>query len=200
MRSWGHASITTTLDLYGHTCTPTKWTTTWTTARSAFRWRSTWRAAEGESGSYDVSEAAVGMVNAARMPFAEQHPEALLSKTAGRSLHLVVHVGTCHATNSFKAYPREFIQQAGIGSRDGFEIGLELTAKAKRMQLPVAEIPTSWLDLQTGVSHVRVVQWMPKYFRWHQFAFGPYLSAEQLHARASRHPSSAASPGEARER
>ena len=34
--------------------------------------------------------------------------------------------------------------------RAGFEIGIELTAKARRLRLPVAEIPTIWLDRQAG--------------------------------------------------
>jgi hypothetical protein len=128
------------------------------------------------------------------------HLKALLSKAAGRSLHLLAHVGTRDATNSFKAYSREFIQQVGIDSRDGFEIGLELTAKAKRMRLRVAEIPTIWLDRQVGTSNFRIVQWIPKYLRWYRFAFGPRLTAEQLHARVYRRPSLATFPGESKER
>ena len=79
--------------------------------------------------------------------------KGLLSKMAGRSLRMLVHIGTRDATNSFKAYSTEFIRQVGIDSRDGFEIGLELTAKAKRMRQPVAEIPTIWLDRQAGASN-----------------------------------------------
>ena len=61
-----------------------------------------------------------------------------LSRLAGRSLRTLAHVGTRDATNSFKAYSTEFVRQAGIDSRDGFEIGIELTAKARRVRLPVA--------------------------------------------------------------
>jgi len=113
--------------------------------------------------------------------------KGLLSKSAGRSLQLLAHVGTRDATNSFKAYSTEFIQQVGIDSRDGFEIGIELTAKAKRMRLPVAEIPTIWLDRQAGVSNFKVAQWIPKYLRWYRFAFGPRLTPAQVRAHASRH-------------
>ena len=112
--------------------------------------------------------------------------KGMLSKTAGRSLHLLAHVGTRDATNSFKAYSKEFIRQVGIDSRDGFEIGLELTSKAKRMRLLVAEIPTIWLDRQAGVSNFRVAQWIPKYLRWYTFAFGSRLTAEQVRARTIR--------------
>src|SRR5450759_1044540 len=73
--------------------------------------------------------------------------KALLSRTAGTSLGLLARVGTRDATNSFKAYSTEFIREVGIDSRSGFEIGLELTAKARRMRLPVAEVPVSYTHL-----------------------------------------------------
>ena len=74
-------------------------------------------------------------------------------------------------------------RQVGIDSRDGFEIGIELTAKAKRLRLPVAEIPTIWLDRQAGVSNFKVARWVPSYVRWYRFAFGPRLTAEQVRER-----------------
>jgi dolichol-phosphate mannosyltransferase len=103
-----------------------------------------------------------------------------MSRLAGRSLRILAHVGTRDATNSFKAYSTEFVRQVGIDSRDGFEIGIELTAKAKRLRLPVAEIPTIWLDRQAGVSNFKVAKWVPSYARWYRFAFGPRLTAEQV--------------------
>ena len=125
--------------------------------------------------------------------------KGLLSKGAGRSLQLLAHVGTRDATNSFKAYSTEFIRQVGIDSRDGFEIGIELTAKAKRMRLPVAEIPTIWLDRQAGVSNFKVAQWIPKYLRWYRFAFGPRLTPAQVRAQASRDQGGAAPARPAKE-
>jgi glycosyltransferase involved in cell wall biosynthesis len=111
--------------------------------------------------------------------------KGLLSGTAGRSLRLLAHIGTRDATNSFKAYSTAFVREVGIDSRGGFEIGIELTAKAKRLGRPVAEIPTIWLDRQAGVSNFKVAQWIPSYLRWYRFAFGPRLSAEQIRVRAS---------------
>jgi dolichol-phosphate mannosyltransferase len=111
--------------------------------------------------------------------------KGLMSKTAGRSLRALAHTGTRDATNSFKAYSTEFVREVGIDSRDGFEIGIELTAKAKRMHRPVAEIPTIWLDRQAGVSNFNVAKWIPKYLHWYRFAFGPRLTAEQIRARTT---------------
>ena len=109
-----------------------------------------------------------------------------LSRLAGRSLRVLAHVGTRDATNSFKAYSTEFVRQVGIDSRAGFEIGIELTAKAKRLRLPVAEIPTIWLDRQAGISNFKVARWVPNYVRWYCFAFGPRLTAGQIQDRGSR--------------
>jgi dolichol-phosphate mannosyltransferase len=112
--------------------------------------------------------------------------KGLLSKLAGRSLRVLAHIGTRDATNSFKAYSTDFVRAVGIDSRAGFEIGIELTAKAKRMRLPVAEIPTIWLDRQAGVSNFKVAKWIPGYLRWYWFAFGRRLTAEQIRARGQR--------------
>ena len=108
-----------------------------------------------------------------------------MSRMAGRSLRLLAHVGTRDATNSFKAYATDFVREAGIDSRDGFEIGIELTAKAKRLGRPVAEIPTIWLDRQAGVSNFKVAKWVPSYLRWYRFAFGSRLTPEQVRARGA---------------
>jgi dolichol-phosphate mannosyltransferase len=109
-----------------------------------------------------------------------------LSALAGRSLRLLAHVGTRDATNSFKAYSRDFVREVGVDSRDGFEIGIELTAKARRMRRPVAEIPTIWLDRQAGISNFKVARWIPSYLRWYRFAFGPRLSASEIRDRSAR--------------
>ena len=112
--------------------------------------------------------------------------KGVLSRTAGRSLRLFARLGTRDATNSFKAYSTSFVREVGIDSRDGFEIGIELTAKAKRLRLPVAEIPTIWLNRPTGVSNFKVAEWIPKYMRWYRFAFGGRLSAGEIRARTQK--------------
>jgi dolichol-phosphate mannosyltransferase len=112
--------------------------------------------------------------------------KSFLSRLAGTSLHVFANAGTRDATNSFKAYDAEFVRSVGIDSRDGFEIGLELTAKARRLRLPVAEIPTIWLDRTFGTSNFHVAKWIPKYFYWYRFAFGRRLTLEQLTARMKR--------------
>lgn len=103
--------------------------------------------------------------------------KGLLSRAAGLTLHWFARVGTRDATNSFKAYSASFVREVGIESDKGFEIGLELVAKARRRRLPVAEIPTIWLDRAFGASNFRLVTWLPRYLRWYLHAFGPRVRA-----------------------
>lgn len=111
--------------------------------------------------------------------------KGLMSRTAGTSLGVLARVGTRDATNSFKAFSTEFVQKVGIHSRSGFEIGLELTAKARRLRLPVAEVPTIWLDRTAGASNFQLAEWIPRYLRWYRFAFGRQLTFEQVAVRAA---------------
>lgn len=106
--------------------------------------------------------------------------KGLMSRAAGRSLHAFAGVGTRDATNSFKAYSTDFVRQVGIESRAGFEIGLELTAKARRLRLPIAELPTIWLDRDLGESNFQLREWLPQYLFWYRFAYGRALTPAQI--------------------
>jgi dolichol-phosphate mannosyltransferase len=106
--------------------------------------------------------------------------KSMLSRVAGLSLFWLARVGTRDATNSFKAYSTDFVRQVGIESDAGFEIGIELVAKARRLRVPVAELPTIWLERGHGQSNFKVMRWLPLYLRWYRFAFGPQLTPEQV--------------------
>lgn len=109
--------------------------------------------------------------------------KAVMSRTAGLSLRFFAGVGTHDATNSFKAYDTSFVRAVGIDSEDGFEIGLELIAKARRLRKPIAELPTIWLERDVGVSNFQIRKWLPKYLRWYALAYGAPLSEDQLRSR-----------------
>ena len=93
-----------------------------------------------------------------------------LSRAAGVSLHLLGRVGTHDATNSYKAYSRAFLLEAGVESDAGFEMGIEAVAKARRLGRPVAELPTIWLERAAGQSNFQVREWLPRYLRWYLYA------------------------------
>jgi glycosyltransferase involved in cell wall biosynthesis len=101
--------------------------------------------------------------------------KSTMSRIAGRSLHMLARVGTRDATNSFKAYDRDFVRAVGIESDEGFELGIELVAKARRRRLPVAEIPTIWLERSVPQSNFQLWSWLPRYIHWYCYAFGPRI-------------------------
>jgi dolichol-phosphate mannosyltransferase len=112
--------------------------------------------------------------------------KSLLSRMAGNTLFWFGRVGTHDATNSFKAYSAEFVHAVGLQSDRGFEIGIELVAKARRARLPIAEIPTIWLDRSFGTSNFKLRAWLPRYLRWYFFAFGKQLTLDQIAASAAK--------------
>lgn len=110
-----------------------------------------------------------------------------LSRIACLSLYWFARVGIRDATNSFKAYSKQFISQVGVDSTHGFELGLELVAKARRLRLPVAEVPTIWLDRSFGVSNFHVTKWLRAYLHWYFFAYGRRLNpADFKHGSSSK--------------
>ncbi len=106
--------------------------------------------------------------------------KSFLSRFAGLTLYWFAKVGTRDATNSFNAYSTEFVRDVGIESETGFEIGIELIAKARRLRLRAAEIPTIWLERAQGTSNFKVLSWLPRYLKWYRFAFGGRLTAEKM--------------------
>jgi dolichol-phosphate mannosyltransferase len=114
--------------------------------------------------------------------------KGLVSRIAGQSLHLIARVGTHDPTNSFKAYSTAFIREVGIASDAGFELGMEMVAKAHRRGLPIAEIPTIWLDRSHGQSNFKVREWIPRYLHWWLAALGgrrePMRSGYRVHPHA----------------
>ena len=97
----------------------------------------------------------------------------LLSRNASRLLRVVLGIGTHDSTNSYKAYSKDFVESVGVESNHGFELGIELVAKAHRNGKIIAEVPTIWIDRMVGESNFKLRQWLPHYLRWFFYAFGP---------------------------
>ena len=93
--------------------------------------------------------------------------KGLMSRAAGLSLRWIGRVPVHDATNSFKLYRRDFLESVAIESTGGFELALELTVKAHRAGLPMAEVPTTWRDRSEGESRFDLRRWLPLYLRWY---------------------------------
>jgi glycosyltransferase involved in cell wall biosynthesis len=102
-----------------------------------------------------------------------------LSRAAGLSLHWFAGVPIHDATNNFKLYRRSFLRSVEIESTGGFELALELTAKAVRNRRVLAEVPTTWRDRTAGESRFDLRAWLPKYLRWYVYALRGRLSSRR---------------------
>ncbi|MDF1742494.1 MAG: glycosyltransferase family 2 protein [Gimesia sp.] len=93
-----------------------------------------------------------------------------LSRFAGLSLYYFAGFPTHDATNNFRLYDAALVNEMQIESEHGFEIALELTAKAFVQGEKIGEIPTIWKDRSAGESRFQLFRWLPKYLRWYRYA------------------------------
>jgi len=98
-----------------------------------------------------------------------------MSRTAGLSLYWIGGLPTHDATSNFRMYSKRLLNQVSIESLGGFELGLELTVKAYRLGLRVAEVPTTWRDRTAGQSRFKLWQWLPRYLHWYWRGIGGRL-------------------------
>lgn len=95
-----------------------------------------------------------------------------MSRMAGLTLYWFAGLPTHDATNNFRLYDAGLVNELGIESSGGFELALELTAKAHRQGVPIAEVPCTWRDRTAGESRFQLWQWLPKYLKWYFYALG----------------------------
>jgi dolichol-phosphate mannosyltransferase len=93
-----------------------------------------------------------------------------LSRLAGLSLYYCAGLPTHDATNNFRLYDSALVNEMGIESEKGFEIALELTAKAYARGEKIAETPSTWTDRTAGESRFQLWKWLPLYLRWWRYA------------------------------
>ena len=97
--------------------------------------------------------------------------KGLMSRMAGLSLYHLAGLPTRDATNSFKLYRTSFLKQQNIESKGGFELGIELVAKAHIQKYKICETPTTWTDRVAGESNFKLFKWLPGYLKWYFYAF-----------------------------
>jgi len=93
-----------------------------------------------------------------------------MSRVAGLSLQRLVGFPTADATNNFRLYDARVVRELGIESAGGFEVALELTAKAFRAGYRACELPVTWRDREAGESRFLLRKWLPHYLKWYAFA------------------------------
>lgn len=100
----------------------------------------------------------------------ENRLKHFLSRLLGKALQVLIGLPTNDATNAYKMYRVEILDEIGILRSDNYTTGLELTVKAHLKGFKIAEIPTVWHDRTQGSSHFKVLKVAPEYIRWFLWA------------------------------
>ena len=97
--------------------------------------------------------------------------KAFLVRSAAWSLYHVARLPTHDPTNGFRMFSRRVLDEIPIESTHGFTYSLELLVKAHRRRWRVTEVPSVWIERNSGSSRFRVLKWLPAYLRWYAYAF-----------------------------
>jgi dolichol-phosphate mannosyltransferase len=91
----------------------------------------------------------------------------VLSALANRSLHTLTGIPTHDFTNAFIMYRKSVIDNIEIRSTGGFEITMEIIAKAYILGCNITEVPTVNRDRAAGKSKFALWKWICNYLYWY---------------------------------
>jgi glycosyltransferase involved in cell wall biosynthesis len=89
-----------------------------------------------------------------------------LSRIANATLHALTRIPTHDMTNAFVMYRRPVLDSITIESTGGFEITMEIIAKAFVRGYRITEVPTVNRDRAAGKSKFKLMHWILKYLYW----------------------------------
>lgn len=90
----------------------------------------------------------------------------LLLRAAGATFRILVGFPTRDLNNNYRLYDAALVNELAIESTGGFELALELTAKAFCRGVKIAELPTTWIDRRGSGPTAGTVDWLASYLRW----------------------------------
>jgi glycosyltransferase involved in cell wall biosynthesis len=91
----------------------------------------------------------------------------LLSLAANLSLRKLTKIPTHDMTNAFILYRKEVLDNIYIRSSGGFEVTMELIAKAYILGYRITEVPTVNRERAAGKSNFRLIKWIRNYLYWY---------------------------------
>jgi dolichol-phosphate mannosyltransferase len=97
--------------------------------------------------------------------------KAVLVRLCAYTLYHFAGLSTHDASNGFRLFSRQVLEQIEVESTRGFTYSIELVVKAHRLGWKVGEVPARWFERSHGSSRFRVLPWLPAYLRWYFYAF-----------------------------
>jgi hypothetical protein len=95
-----------------------------------------------------------------------------LSLVANFTLQKLTGIPTHDMTNAFILYRKEVLDNIYIRSSGGFEVTMELIAKAYILDYKITEVPTINRDRAAGKSNFRLMSWIGNYLYWYFYILG----------------------------
>ncbi len=89
-----------------------------------------------------------------------------LSKTMNLTLNKITKLSVHDITNAFIIYRKNALNNISITSTGGFEITMEIIAKAYKNDWLITEIPTINRDRLHGQSNFKIIEWSKNYLYW----------------------------------
>lgn len=71
------------------------------------------------------------------------------------------------ASNGFRLFSKKIINRFNIESELGFAYSLELLVKAERNGYKIKQVPSQWLERETGSSNFKIFRWLKQYLKWY---------------------------------
>ena len=93
--------------------------------------------------------------------------KSILVRFASTSLYLLSSIPVRDASNGFRLFSRQLLNEVNIESKVGFAYSLELLAKCNRLKYKISEIPAQWEERSEGSSRFKIFKWLPQYLKWY---------------------------------
>ena len=106
------------------------------------------------------------IINVIIQAFGNPLLKSLLTRTASFFLFYFTTFPIKDPTNSFRLFSTELVNKVKIESNKGFTLSLELAAKAHRLGYKITEIPTTWIERDTGKSRFKLFTFLLPYTKW----------------------------------
>tara|TARA_B100000579_G_scaffold395035_1_gene372793 strand:- start:387 stop:731 length:345 start_codon:yes stop_codon:yes gene_type:complete len=93
--------------------------------------------------------------------------KSILVRSASFTLYYFSSIPIRDASNGFRLFSRQLLNEVKIESKVGFAYSLELLAKCNRLEYKISEIPAKWEERSEGSSRFKVFKWLPQYLKWY---------------------------------
>ena len=100
--------------------------------------------------------------------------KSILVRLGSFSLYCLSCIPVMDASNGFRLFSSSYLKSIQIESTKGFTYSIELLVKARRLRLPIAEIPARWEERSHGQSRFSISSWIFSYLRWYLYGLATF--------------------------